>query len=441
MYIYDLTAIIMAKKTYEHKWTKGDQLGKGGQGFTYLSQLKGENDGLYALKILKEQRNQERRGRMFMEVAALRALQHPNIPKYFDSNADEFENNQVDLYLVTEYVSGLTLQDFIDTNGVLMLPDAVTFTLCLTEILAYCHLKNYCHRDIKPDNIIIKNNDIGNPVLIDFGLSFNDEIINNETPSWQHIGNRFLALPELRVLEGNKKDRRSDITMLCGVFLFCLTGIHPTDLLDATSTKPHRRDKSKTILQGLDRASLNALNKFFDIAFNVGINDRWQSAEAIKTNLIDFQNIKPSNEMDESDASKKLEAYKKSVSERQDFKQLENLKVLFNKCNEIIRRACQSVLHELESNGFGNIQGGYNIDLSKQTFTNGVGITHPINKKLNFFPQFTCYINGSEIVLEAAENGRTYEFLRHPLNEEINWSSLENSLRNYFIDGIISKQE
>jgi eukaryotic-like serine/threonine-protein kinase len=431
----------MAKYPYEHKWTKGDPIGKGGQGLTYSSQLKGEDVGLYALKILKEQRNQERRGRMFMEVAALRALQHPNIPKYFDSNADEFENNQVDLYLVTEYVSGLTLQDFINTNGVLKLPDAVTFTLRLTEILAYCHLKNYCHRDIKPDNIIIRNDDIGDPVLIDFGLSFNEEIIKNETPSWQHIGNRFLALPELRVVEGNKKDRRSDITMLCGVFLFCLTGIHPTDLLDETSTKPHRRDKSKTILQDLDRASLNALNKFFDIAFNVGINDRWQSAEAVRTNLIDFQSIKPSNEMDESDVSKKLEAYKKSISERQDFKQLENLKVLFKKYDETIRRICQSVLHELESIGFGNIQGGHSIDLSKQTFTNSVGITHPNNKKLNFFPKFTCYVNGSEIVLEATEDGRTNEFLRYPLNEEINWSSLENSLRTYYIDGITSKKE
>jgi len=431
----------MAKNPYEHKWTIGDRIGKGGQGLTYFSHLKSEDGVFYALKLLKEQRNQERRDRMFVEVSALQVLEHPNIPKYFDSNATEYRNNHVDLYLVTEFVPGPTLQDFINENGVLKLSDAITLTLRLIEILTFCHLKGFYHRDIKPDNIIIKDSNVRNPVLIDFGLSFNEEILKDETPSWQHIGNRFLSLPELRVIEGNKKDRRSDVTMLCGVFLFCLTGIHPTDLLDETQTKPHRRARSKAILQDLDKASLNALNRFFDIAFNLGINDRWQSAEAVSAALTDLQNIKPSNEMDESDASKKMEAYKKNISGRLEFKQLENLKALFIKCNETIRRSCQSVLSELRSDNFGNIQGGYNIDLSRQTFTNGIGITHPYHSRLNFFPRFTCYVNGSEIVLEATEDGRNTEFLRYPLNEEIDWSSLENNLRNYYINGITSKQE
>jgi eukaryotic-like serine/threonine-protein kinase len=431
----------MKKTTYGHKWTKGERLGKGGQGLTYFSEPIPKDGNVYALKLLKEQRNQERRDRMFIEVTATQILEHPNIPQFIDSNAHEYKNNEVDLYLVSEYINGPTLQEFITQNGGLSLADSITLNLRLIEIITYCHLKGFFHRDIKPDNIIISGNNIENPFLIDFGLSFNEEISKNETPSWQHIGNRFLSLPELRVSEGNKKDRRSDVTMFCGVFLFCLTGVHPTDLLDETQTKPHRRSKSKAILQKIDKVKLEALNRFFDIAFNVGINDRWQSAEAVRKALLDLQKIKSSDEMEESDTSNKLEAFKKSISDRQDYRHLENLKSIFEKCNKTISQACQSVIAELKSENFGSIQGGFNINMSKQVFTNGIGITHPYHGHLNFYPRFTCYTNGSELVLEASENGNKNEFLRHPLNEEIDWSSLEESLRTFYINGITSKQE
>jgi hypothetical protein len=59
----------MANNSYEYKWTKGVRIGKGGQGLTYLATSKPIDEKQYALKLLKDQRNQERRERMFVEVS------------------------------------------------------------------------------------------------------------------------------------------------------------------------------------------------------------------------------------------------------------------------------------------------------------------------------------------------------------------------------------
>src|SRR5690606_16883133 len=127
----------MAKAPYKYKWTKDNRIGKGGQGLTYHSESIPKDGKSYALKLLKEQRNQERRDRMFVEVSALQILEHQNIPEYFDSNADEYKNNQVDLYLITEFIPGPTLQDFINEKGNLNFPKAIALTLHLTKILVY----------------------------------------------------------------------------------------------------------------------------------------------------------------------------------------------------------------------------------------------------------------------------------------------------------------
>jgi eukaryotic-like serine/threonine-protein kinase len=103
----------MANNPYENKWTKSDRIGTGGQGLTHHAKSNPDDGKSYALKLLKEQRNQERRERMFVEVTALQILQHPNIPKYFDSNAANYTDNAEDFYLITEYIPGQTLQGIL----------------------------------------------------------------------------------------------------------------------------------------------------------------------------------------------------------------------------------------------------------------------------------------------------------------------------------------
>ncbi|HOY05253.1 MAG TPA: serine/threonine-protein kinase [Saprospiraceae bacterium] len=432
----------MAKsKPWDSGWQIGEKLGSGGQGDTHIARRKEDGKQLFALKTLRNNSDDDRRERMYVEVANLRILDHLHIPQFIESNVEDYKDKNVPLYLVTEYVPGPTLQQFIENNGALDLDSALTLVVHLTDVLAYCHNKNAYHRDIKPDNIILRDWDINEPYLIDFGLSFNSEIPKvDETPSWQHIGNRFLSLPELRVIEGNKRDHRSDVTSICGILLFCLTGMHPTDLIDGNNAKPHRRERSIEILQKIPQKKIQALNKVFDIGFNTAINDRWQSIESLKNSLIDLLNLHEEDMEEESDLNKKLEHFKKSVEGRHDFKQNKELDNLHAQFVKILMSTNDMVINELSDN-FGRIQSRRAPDYVKQVFSERVGITHKYSEALQFFPWFTLYINGSEIVIEANESENRVELLRHPLNEVVDWLSLQQRIRNYYVDGLISKNK
>jgi len=430
----------MAKDSYKQSWIKGDGIGKGGQGLTYLTKRITDDGVQYALKLLKEQKNAERRERMYVEVASLKTLQHFRIPKYIDSNADQYLNIEEDLFLVTEFVPGPTLEGHVDSSGPLKITDAINLSLQLADTLEYCHQKGFIHRDIKPDNLILRDGRIDGLYLIDFGLSFNEGIPKADTPSWIHIGNRFLSLPELRVREGNKRDHRSDVTMLWGILLYCLTGIQPTDLLDENQTKPHRRQRSKEIIGKLEPNMQAALNSAFDIAFNLGINSRWQSVEATKKALEDLRNIKPYQEMDEFDILKKLNRFKHEMATSTDFKQFEMLKEVFAKCNAALDGANKLVLDQLPGEVYLRYQSGIGIDYKNQQSSNMLGFKHSYDDALTFWPTFNFYMNGSELVIEAIEQNTRTELVRDPMGIEIDWNTVKNKIVNYYINGITNKQ-
>jgi serine/threonine-protein kinase len=426
-------------KTWQEKYRKGERIGKGGQGLTYfVNDLKTDNQ--YAIKFLKEQKNIERRERMFIEISALKVLVHPFIPKLIDSNEDKFKNTDHELFMVNEYIPGSTLQDYILENGVMSFNQAIDFTIKTSGIIDFCHSKGFIHRDIKPDNIIVKDNDIAKPYLIDFGLSFNTDISanKNNTPSWQHLGNRFLSLPELRVSEGNKRDTRSDITMVCGILLFCLTGVHPTDLVDENMAKPHRRAKEKSVIDKIEDYRRPSINNFFDIAFNQGINDRWQSIKTVIHTLTEIGNMKPNDDKN-IDINQKLEKFKAEFESRHDYKQLEQIQLLFSKCSEIINNAAQDVRNKLLPVKFGTIQTGHNIDIPKQVFRNQLGIKSPYSNEVVFYPKFTCYSNGSEFIFESTESNQRTELARLQLNKEIDWNDIKTKIVEYYINGITEK--
>jgi serine/threonine protein kinase, bacterial len=84
----------------------------------------------------------------------------PTLYAYFE------ENN--DFYLVQELIEGITLTDTIQSQSSLSESYVRDFLVNFLPILDYVHQKRIIHRDIKPDNIIIRQSD-QKPVLIDFG--------------------------------------------------------------------------------------------------------------------------------------------------------------------------------------------------------------------------------------------------------------------------------
>ncbi len=115
---------------------------------------------------------------------------HPNIQLILDS--DIAENNP---FLVYEEIVGSTL-DKIVKNKPIEPQKAILATINLLDTLQFCHSQNIVHRDIKPDNIICRNDDINDMVLIDFGLSTTAN--SSSEKDWNRICcNRSIALPEL----------------------------------------------------------------------------------------------------------------------------------------------------------------------------------------------------------------------------------------------------
>ncbi|MEH2362434.1 protein kinase domain-containing protein [Nostoc sp.] len=86
--------------------------------------------------------------------------QIPKLYAYFSENGQ--------FYLVQEWIHGQTLTKIVEAKGFESETAVRQILLSLLSVLNYVHSKGIIHRDIKPDNIILRSID-GNPVLIDFG--------------------------------------------------------------------------------------------------------------------------------------------------------------------------------------------------------------------------------------------------------------------------------
>ena len=287
----------MSKKKiqpWDEKWKQVDNkaIGSGGQGQAYKVEPKTNEfpAGQYVLKILTKDGDPERRARMRREVAALETLDCEGIPKLIDSNVDEFKS-EVKLYMVTEFIEGITLDKKIE-NATIEPEDAIKFLLKLLKIVNYCHQREIIHRDIKPDNIILRNNNINDPVLIDFGISFNKVDLEETslTPTGQQLGNCFLYLPEQKIKSSDRRSKISDITQCCGILFYAITGVTPVSMTDHEGKMPHQQDRIRAYLSEFPSNLINRIFQIFNRGFQTEILCRWSSIEELKDALINVQN-------------------------------------------------------------------------------------------------------------------------------------------------------
>ena len=151
------------------------------------------------------------------EAKGIGKLDHPNIVRVIEYNIAEH-------YIVLDYVSGGTLRSYLETKGVLPPVEALEIMAQLTDAVAYAHREGVIHRDIKPDNIMFKDEAARHVVLTDFGLArLHDGA--NLTIQGSVIGTAGYVSPE--VLDGNPADERSDVYSLGIVFYQMLTGSTP----------------------------------------------------------------------------------------------------------------------------------------------------------------------------------------------------------------------
>lgn len=300
-----------SKMPWSDKWALGKKLQhQGAQGETWLARRIDDDPERfdYVLKHIpvdskqRFDRRMKRRRRLYTEMAAMKAASGVSgVVEFVDSNADDFRQPDIPIYVVTKRVNGTDLAQFVSLNGSLTLRDAVTVTEGVLETLMGVH-PDIVHRDIKPQHIILRNDEFEEPVLIDFGLAHIDEVeIGFETDVKETVGNRFLILPE-QMDPGGKTDARSDVTQCVGALFFLLTGTEP-GLLIENEKYPHQRHEFPKCNE---RWRESLLRRIFDVGFQTNLNHRWQSAQLLKKELDNTISDSPPQEVDPQELMNEL---------------------------------------------------------------------------------------------------------------------------------------
>jgi serine/threonine protein kinase/WD40 repeat protein len=270
---------------WDAEWHLIAKLGDGGSGDVYKARAKDETGRLAAVKILKGSldpiRAEERRQRMAKEADVLRRIAIPGVPGLLDTNCGGPSPGR--LFIAMEFVEGPTLEAHVHDHGPLSIEDSVALVDSLVQTIDQVHRINVGHRDIKDDNIVLRDGDIRRPVLVDFGQSFHIAESDGATTNDQQMGNRFLHLPEL--LAGPKRDKRSDLTQCCAVLFYTLTAVVPDAIEDGAGLKPHERVQAVKALSALSEPFRSRLIYLLSRAFSPPLRDRWQTAEELRRHL------------------------------------------------------------------------------------------------------------------------------------------------------------
>lgn len=231
--------------------------------YAFESCIKKDADGRKALYLLRRKRDgakallritQDYPEEDAMEEAKLlQRLDHPGIPKVYDS----FERDGK-RYLVREYVEGRTLFEIVSAKGCLAAKDVFGVARKLAEILRYLHTQTppVIHRDIKPQNIVAGRD--GSVHLIDFGIAREHKRQRRQDTSV--VLTLDYASPEQYGFE--QTTPLSDIYSLGVVLLFLSTG------------RTVRSDLGAQIVN-------NRLRELIDTCIAFNPKARFQSAEAL----------------------------------------------------------------------------------------------------------------------------------------------------------------
>ena len=155
------------------------KLGNGCFGEVWLvkSKINGKNYAMKKLNLSKKGGEEERK-KTRKEIEILKTVHHPNIVKFYTS----FEKEKM-TYIVIEYVAGKTLDQVIQESAKKKehIPEKIVWKIMIELLsgLTYLHEEvKIIHRDIKPDNILVTDNN--HVKITDFGISaINRDDIND----------------------------------------------------------------------------------------------------------------------------------------------------------------------------------------------------------------------------------------------------------------------
>lgn len=197
-------------------------IGSGGAGVVYKAKqlrvnrhvaIKTINMEIDATDVIRE--------RFMNEINSLCALSHPNVVTVYDCILGEDHHP----YIVMDYLKGLSLDALLRRDGPLSLEQFARISLQVLSALDHAHKKGIIHRDMKPGNIMLMDDDTDIVKVVDFGLAKLTQSNRSLTKSGELWGSPPYMAPEQA--NGDPIDTRTDIYGLGAVFYEMLTGKDP----------------------------------------------------------------------------------------------------------------------------------------------------------------------------------------------------------------------
>ena len=233
--------IVPPSSDFSDVWSEPELLSSKGHNALYVATRFGRK---YVLKALTEPYREST-----PHIELLRkeftigvGVDHPNIVRLLDFG----HMNSIGWYIRMEFIDGITLDQFLETNP----PMAIRHRIIeqLIDALSCLHERQVIHRDIKPSNILITRN--GNTVkLIDFGVSDTDDYVTFKQPA----GSMAYIAPEQ--LAGKTIDNRADIYAVGKIINLLFPHRYKYIVRTCTRVKPAERYSScAQVLQAIRRA-------------------------------------------------------------------------------------------------------------------------------------------------------------------------------------------
>ncbi len=276
-------------------------VGVGGMGVVYLAR-QGNPDRLVALKLLRPGLATPRLvQRLQDEAEVLARLHHPGIAQIFEAGCTSLDS-WAQPYFAMEFVDGESLLRYASARN-LALPDRIELLARVCDALHHAHQHGVIHRDLKPQNILVVDEEAGprpgQPKIIDFGVAKvvdeDDAARSDRITVDRLVGTLAYMSPEQFEDPRGGVDIRSDIYAVGVIGCELLTGELPYDLpspsigaaartiTEAAPIPPGRR--SRALRGDLDIILMTALARAKEL--------RYQSASGLAADLRHFLRSEP----------------------------------------------------------------------------------------------------------------------------------------------------
>ncbi len=265
-------------------------LGVGGMGKVYLAEDT-KLDRQVALKTLPLElaNDRDRMSRFVREAKSASALNHPNIITIYEIG--EFEGIH---YIATEFIDGKTLNKYLQGREI-KYGSVLEIAIQIASGLDEAHSAGIVHRDIKPDNVMVRENGLAK--ILDFGIAKLTEKVTPEIESEDKTAVQVNTTPGMIIgtanymspeqAKGKDVDKRTDIFSF-GVVLYEMIagrlpfeGESPLEIIGSILNKEPAPLKRDDVPSELKRIIGKTLRK-----------DRNERYQTIKDLLIDLRDVK-----------------------------------------------------------------------------------------------------------------------------------------------------